>query len=557
MRLDDLYKMTAFIYQDANAIRSKEATYLHFVEVCGMLTQLDRKKKRIKVDVTSAICKALGWYFPLLAKMGIASVEELVFLKYPYACPYCREKPHNDARCKLVRGAEATVSHADVLRLVDENRALMPVDLNGWRRMFADIYPRSINAPTGFSSVALFEELGELAEAIRVYDRYPHYFYGEAADVFSYIMGIANEYALTLDEDADLDLQAEYVARYPGLCINCGSRSCMCPAVPKATVGRMAKELNVDMTGRRIVSFDAFARDGEAAAKAVFEGSGFDPRVARRLPFDRGDLNAALTQLAFRLANALEQTDSSLAGQLRHEALAIDRAERGTASRDGDASSLMMLLRRAWGEARTDVQRGIRAEDDRTDELTHLFEKRVLVVTANPDGETGKALRIDKEIRAIKGAFNRTPGNVHVEPLTAATIDDLRRALLNQQFDIIHFAGHADHDGISLLDEAGSEVTLSYGALAELTRRQKNVQCVVLNACHSMSAIEEAFAPLVVGMMDEIDDEAAVAFAIGFYDAIAAQRSPDDAFEEGVLAVRTKSFPVDLIVKLRAGKPRA
>lgn len=46
MRLDDLYKMTAFIYQDANTTRSKEATYLHFVEVCAMLTQLDRKKAR-------------------------------------------------------------------------------------------------------------------------------------------------------------------------------------------------------------------------------------------------------------------------------------------------------------------------------------------------------------------------------------------------------------------------------------------------------------------------------------------------------------------------------
>jgi hypothetical protein len=138
MRLDDLYKMTAFIYQDANAIRSKEATYLHFVEVGGMLTQLDRKKKRVKVDVDSAICKALRWYFPLLAKMGISSVEELVFIKYPGVCPYCREKPHNDGRCKLVRGADATVSHEEVLRLVEQNRTSMPADLK-WRRMFSEI----------------------------------------------------------------------------------------------------------------------------------------------------------------------------------------------------------------------------------------------------------------------------------------------------------------------------------------------------------------------------------------------------------------------------------
>src|SRR5690606_18667047 len=112
------YKKTAFIYQDANATRSKEATYLHFVEVCGMLTQLHRKKKRIKVDVTSAICKALGWYFPLLAKMGISSVEELVFLKYPRPCSYCGVSSHNVARCYLGRWVDYIVSHGGVLRLV-------------------------------------------------------------------------------------------------------------------------------------------------------------------------------------------------------------------------------------------------------------------------------------------------------------------------------------------------------------------------------------------------------------------------------------------------------
>lgn len=551
MRLDDLYKMTCFIYQDANATRSKEATFLHFVEVCGMLTQLDRKKKRVKVDVTSAICKALGWYFPLLAKMGVASVEDLVFLKYPNACPYCREKPHNDGRCKLVRGPEATVSHGDVLRLVDENRSIMPEDLNGWMRMFAEIYPRSLNAQPGFSSIALFEELGELAEAIRVYDRYPHYFYGEAADVFSYIMGMANEYALTLDDEGSFDLQAEYVSRYPGLCINCGSRTCVCPAIPRATVGRMAKELKIDMGGRRIVDFDAFSGDGEAIAKAVFEVSGFDPRVARRLPFDRGDLHVALTQLSFRLANAVETENPAIADQLRQQALGIGRAERGTASRESGPFDLMVLLREAWGGLDADLQQKIRTESGASGEITHLFEKRVLVVTANPDGEGKKALRIDREIRAIREAFRRTKGNVHIEPLTAATIDDLRRALSEKQFDIVHFAGHAEYSGISLLDEVGSEVSLSYSALAEMVKRQKNVQCVVLNACHSMLSIEVAFAPLVIGMMDEVDDDAAIAFAIGFYDAVAAQKTSDEAFDEGVLAVKSKGYCSELIVKLR------
>jgi hypothetical protein len=52
-------------------------------------------------------------------------------------------------------------------------------------------------------------------------------------------------------------------------------------------------------------------------------------------------------------------------------------------------------------------------------------------------------------------------------------------------------------------------------------------------------------------MMDEIGDDAAIAFTIGFYDAIAGQRSPDEAFDEGVLAVRSKGHQAELISRLR------
>lgn len=551
MRLDDLYKMTAFIYQDANLTRSKEATFLHFVEVCGMLTQLDRKKKRVKVDVASAICKALGWYFPLLAKMGVGSVEELLFLKYPGACPYCRQRPHNDSQCKLVKGAEKTVSHAEVLELVERNRSRMPASLNEWRLMFASIYPRALNAQPGFSSVALFEELGELAEAIRVFDRYPHYFYGEAADVFSYIMGVANEYVLTLEDEESFDLDAEFLSRYPGLCINCGSRTCMCPSVPAATVGRMAKEMRIDTNDRRILDYDAFSSDGEAVAKRVFDGSGFDPRIARRLPFDRGDLNVALIQLSFRLANALDGTNSELAGQLRGQATGIGRAERGTASREDGAMQVMALLQQAWGELETGVKQEIRDEGGTSGDISHLLEKRILVVTANPERESKPALRIDREIRAIREAFKQSPGSVHVEPLMAATIDDFRRALSGQRFDIVHFAGHADLEGISLLDEVGSEVVMTYDSLSELIGRQKTIQCVLLNACHTMEGISDPFAPVIVGMMDETDDDEAIAFATGFYDAVAAGRSADEAYDEGILSVQTRGLNPHLISRLR------
>src|SRR5262245_47832374 len=109
IRLDNLYKMVAFIYADKNLTRTATATFAHFVEVCGMLTIHDRKKKREGVNVTDALCKALGWYFPLLAKFGVRSVEDLIFRKFPNVCPYCRSAPHRETDCKLVRGTLSTV----------------------------------------------------------------------------------------------------------------------------------------------------------------------------------------------------------------------------------------------------------------------------------------------------------------------------------------------------------------------------------------------------------------------------------------------------------------
>lgn len=62
VRLDDLYKMTSFIYSDTNLSRPASATFGHFVEVCGMLTIHVRRRKREGLSVTDALCKALGWY---------------------------------------------------------------------------------------------------------------------------------------------------------------------------------------------------------------------------------------------------------------------------------------------------------------------------------------------------------------------------------------------------------------------------------------------------------------------------------------------------------------
>src|SRR5689334_15931379 len=117
IRLDDLYRMTAHIYGEQNARRTTESTFCHFAEVCGRLTGLDRNKRRGEINIIDALCESLGWFFSLVAQFRVASIEQVIYRKYPGACPYCRKRPHNDAVCKSALGL--TLQVLDHRRLRD------------------------------------------------------------------------------------------------------------------------------------------------------------------------------------------------------------------------------------------------------------------------------------------------------------------------------------------------------------------------------------------------------------------------------------------------------
>lgn len=351
--LDDLYLMVASIYSDQNAQRPATATFAHFVEVCGMLAIHDRKKKREEFEVDDALCKALGWFFPLLAKFRVRSVEELIFRKYPYACPYCRECPHTKA-CKETQGTRRTVNH-DALRAKHAaNLDRRPRGLNEWQEMFDKIYEREpADLGTARSTLGLLEEVGELAEAVRVFDKHPKYFAGEVADVFSYLMGIANEHQLRLQMEGkpEFDFEAEFLRRYPGICLQCGHDVCICPTVPEVTVGRMAKELDL-APGDVLFSRDTVKADeqGQAIGTSVLQALGGLPAVADQLPLDRGETNRAMVLLCLRLADEIRSRNTKLSAELHAAAvrIATDITPPGTAKRTDSAAAVVDVLRSVW-----------------------------------------------------------------------------------------------------------------------------------------------------------------------------------------------------------------
>jgi NTP pyrophosphatase (non-canonical NTP hydrolase) len=554
LSLDSLYKMVAHIYREQNAIRSPHATFSHFVEVCGMLTIHDRKKKREGSTVIDAICKALGWYFPLMAKFRIRSVEELVFRKFPYACPYCRRAPHEDTPCKLVRGTKSTVDHNELRRLYTVNRERKPRSLNGWQQMFQEIYPRS-TTDAGRSTIGLLEELGELAEAIRVYDQHPMYLLGEAADTFSYLMRIANEHQIQIAmDDQDFSLEDEFLRRYPGLCPQCGFMVCACPSVPDATVGRMAKEL--DIGGKEdlfIADPESFSNDGRAIALQALDRAGGYSGLVSQFPFDRGDANKALVLLCLRLADAIQQVKPQVAEQLRSAAIQVgsDATYPGSPKHSFKDVGLLEAIREAWRATDEATRQELQRGDGLINELGPMIGKvRVLFVSATPRDQD--VLKVNEECRAIKEAARLAQNRdaIEINELNAATVDDLRRELLNNEFEIVHLSGHGDADSF-LFHGATSGSPIPLAGLRQLIGRHPEVRCVILNSCQSACALVDPIAPLTVGMDDSIADEAAIEFSRGFYDAIGAGKDLEFAVEEGKNAARLKGVEAAAILVLR------
>ncbi len=123
---------------------------------------------------------------------------------------------------------------------------------------------------------------------------------------------------------------------------------------------------------------------------------------------------------------------------------------------------------------------------------------------------------------------------------------DIARALLNTQPQIVHFSGHGTPNGaVCFENEIGERQDVQPDALAALFEQfADQVNCVVLNACYS-DVQARAIAKhinYVIGMNTEIGDKAAIAFALGFYQALGAARTIEDAYKLGCVQIRLQGI---------------
>lgn len=183
---------------------------------------------------------------------------------------------------------------------------------------------------------------------------------------------------------------------------------------------------------------------------------------------------------------------------------------------------------------------------------------KVLVLFANPRGSN--PIRLGEEDRKIQECIRRGKhrDDIHLSIKHAVTIEDVSRALLDDDFEIVQFSGHGTGAGLAFEDELGRVYVPPREALANLLSDfSPPLTCALLNACYSTSqgALTSLGVPFTVAMEGPIADQSAIAFVGGFYDALAAGKDVEFSYRQGLHALRLANLPDSNVpVLLRQGE---
>ena len=176
-----------------------------------------------------------------------------------------------------------------------------------------------------------------------------------------------------------------------------------------------------------------------------------------------------------------------------------------------------------------------------------MNKKKILVLAANP--QVIDQLRLDKEISAIdKALWDGTEREKFtVVPKVAVKTSELQSLFRRQKPRIVHFCGHgAGKPGLVFNSEQDTEQLVSTKGIAALFEKYANtIECVVLNACYSKVQGEAINRQInyVIGTKRAIRDDAAIAFAKGFYAALGDGESIPSAMDAGCTQIQLDVYP--------------
>jgi len=165
----------------------------------------------------------------------------------------------------------------------------------------------------------------------------------------------------------------------------------------------------------------------------------------------------------------------------------------------------------------------------------------VLAVYAAPHGSA--PLPWERDARALREALAPYPDRFRLDVAPLATPEDVQRALVRCRPRYLHLFAHGAVDGVLLDDgEGGRGWKLPYPLLAQMVRATPGLRCVLLSACDSAYAASATGSgePYLIAMRGKVSVDAAIAFASGFYETLAAREDTpiEAAFAQGLIRLQ-------------------
>ena len=282
----------------------------------------------------------------------------MIWAKFPYACPYCHQAPHERKKCKAVMPGKSNLDWDALAKLGKSNEARRPKTLHQFQRMFLEIYPCGDVDSYERTFARFTEEMGELAESLRAFPVAPGYFLSEAADLFAWLLHLHGLYLAKCgipDVDEGEKLEELFEREYSNRCRECGGAVCICPPILPDTLGRIAHEVQTATPpfapGGALLTTEAALALFKLGARNLKIGSGVYP-VNGELIREIHQMSSGLVALAnehFVISSGIEQKLGPIATTLQQLSAAqrvtqesIDQLARLVAAMPSESRSLVL-----------------------------------------------------------------------------------------------------------------------------------------------------------------------------------------------------------------------
>lgn len=171
------------------------------------------------------------------------------------------------------------------------------------------------------------------------------------------------------------------------------------------------------------------------------------------------------------------------------------------------------------------------------------MSKKIIILFLEANPLDTSRLQLGKEVKRIKQKLRESNFRDMFELISepAVCASDLQGILLRHNPDIVHFSGHCSEiSELILEDDVGTANPIAEYEISELFKIHKgNIKCVLLNACYTQKQAESIakYIDCVIAMSSVVDDDAAIAFAATFYEALANGKDIKTAFKAGSLEI--------------------